>query len=114
MGNFSVTYSAGGQITPVGVPQAATQGIVSGSQVSVGTTATAIVNGVVNGKQIVIQNFDANNPVYLGPSGVTTGNAGIKLPAGGSFVLDVVPGSTIAIYGVVTSGTVPVGYSVIN
>jgi hypothetical protein len=95
------------------MPQAATSGIVSSGQVAVTTAATAIVNGVVSGRQIVIQNMDASNPLYLGPATVTVANSGLKIPAGGSFTLDVVPGSTIAIYGI-GSAAVTAGYTVIN
>ena len=94
-------------------PLAATSGITSGSKVSVLTTATVLFNGVVTGKQIVIQNQDASNILALGPLTVTMSNAGLTIPAGGSFSLDVVSGSTIVIYGVADSA-INVGITVIN
>ncbi len=95
-------------------PQAATVGFISGSRVAVGTGATVLFNGVVTGRTINIQNFDASEILYLGPATVTNANGGIYVgPNGGVFSLDVIPGSNIIIYGA-GSAALTAGISVIN
>ncbi|MCL6637777.1 MAG: hypothetical protein K6T26_07495 [Alicyclobacillus sp.] len=79
--------------------QAAVQGIVSTNQVTINTTATALFSGTVSGRSIAIQNLDTVNKLYIGTSSVTTSN-GFPIPPGGTYSMDVVPGSTITIYGV--------------
>lgn len=82
--------------------QAATAGIGATTQVSVGTTATAIFNAAVTGKQIAINNTDSATTLYLGAIGVDT-TTGFPVPAGQTFTMDIVSGSTIVIYGVASS-----------
>jgi hypothetical protein len=93
--------------------QASTQGFTAGIQVAIGTGSTVIVNGVTNARTILIQNFDTSNSLYLGIATVTTANAGTKVAPGGSFSLDIVPGSNIVIYGV-ASVALTAGLSLIN
>ena len=82
---------------------------VGSAQVSV-TTSTAAALTVTEtddraGSSICVQNTDSTNPVYLGPSGVTS-STGFKLAAGAVAALDVEPGDTL--YAIATGGTVVV------
>ncbi len=111
----SVVTAVNGVKTAVATAaQAATSGIISGSQIAVATTATILFSGVVSGRTINIQNFDTVNKLYLGPATVTNANGGLYVgPNGGVFSLDVIPGSTIVIYGA-GSAALTAGISVIN
>lgn len=84
--------------------QGITAGPVSSSQVTVTTVAIALVNGVVNGQKIKIKNIDATNAIFIGASSVT-GTNGYELFPKDTLDLDIVSGSTIAIYGIATAGT---------
>lgn len=89
---------------PNNLIQGLTAGPNSSSQITVNTTVTALVNGVVNGKKIKIKNIDTTNSIFIGASGVT-GTTGYELFSKEYIDFDVVPGSTIAIYGIATAGT---------
>jgi hypothetical protein len=84
--------------------QGITAGPLSSSQITVSTAAIALVNGVVNGKKIKIKNIDATNSIFIGSSSVSATN-GYELFPKDSLDLDVVPGSTIAIYAIATAGS---------
>mgnify|MGYP000939420008 CR=1 FL=1 len=75
---------------------------VLSSAVSVGTSATALPASALSGRRaLLISNFGSAT-IYLGAAGVTTA-AGFPLLAGQSLALEV---GTLAIYGIVASGTV--------
>jgi hypothetical protein len=94
------------------LPLAATAGIVSTAQIAVGTSATVIHNAVVNGTQLAITNMDGANALFIGAAGVTTAT-GFRIPPSGVFTMDVIPGSTITIYGVGASA-LTAGKMIIN
>lgn len=81
-------------------------GTIATNQVSVGTSATLIA-AARSGRQSIVITLTAATVLYVGTSGVTTGN--------GLFVAGVV-GQTItletaaAVYGIVASGTLTVSY----
>lgn len=75
---------------------------VLASAVSVATSATALPASALSGRRsLIISNFGSGT-IYLGAAGVTTA-AGFPLLAGQSLALEV---GTLAIYGIVASGTV--------
>lgn len=84
--------------------QSLTTGPVSSNQITTGTTAIALATGVVNGKKVKIKNLDATNAIFIGSSGVT-GTNGFELGSKETIDFDIVPGSTINIYGIATAGT---------
>ena len=75
------------------------------NEVTIGSTATKIVDANSSRKAIIIQNV-GNTEVYLGDSGVTTSD-GIKLEPGSLYSNDSFTG---AIYGIVSSGSSTVRY----
>lgn len=79
-------------------------------QVSVATTGqTLVCPPNANRLWLRVTNTDATNPVWLGGSGVTTGN-GDKLAAGASVVIETVAAQA-AINAVATTSAVVVSYS---
>lgn len=97
--------------TTAGLPVAATAGVGSSNQVALGVAAAAILNAVVTGKHITIINADPTLTIYLGAAGVTTAT-GLPLLPGQAYDIDIVSGSTIAIYGISASGTPKAAYLV--
>lgn len=83
----------------------ATGGVLSGTgQVSIGSSATLII--AANTRQgVLITNPSSTVTVYIGGSGVTTGNGQILTP-GSSITIPVVS----ALYGIVATGTQTVSY----
>lgn len=79
-------------------------GTINTGQVNVGTAATQIAAANGNRFSVVIYN-NGTATVYVGTSGVTTGN-GHALPAGQAISFK----STAAIYGIVGAGTQTVTY----
>jgi len=67
---------------------------------TIGTSATLIDAGS-SGRQSVTMYNAGSNPIYVGPSGVTTAN-GFLIPVGQSFTADK---NTAALYGIVAAGT---------
>lgn len=95
------------------LPKAATAGIASSNQVTLGTAAVAILNAAVTGKTVSIVNVDATLTIYIGASGVTTAT-GFPLLPGQAFGLDIISGSTINVYGIAASGAPKAAYVVVN
>jgi hypothetical protein len=81
-------------------------------QTSTGVSPDAAISGQVvragtfnDPVPIIIENLDATNPVYLGPTGVTS-STGTKLAAGGSITRNVIGNDSE--YARATGGTVAV------
>jgi hypothetical protein len=73
-------------------------------------TAQIYMAGTVNDPvPIIIENLDASNPIYLGPSNVTS-STGTKVAAGGSITRNVVGNDSE--YAISTGGTVAVAVEV--
>lgn len=82
---------------------------VTGSVISVGTSATAVASAALNGsddRYCVAQNLSSVD-VFLGGSNVTTSVYGFKLSAGLSLQFPLARGETL--YGCVATGTANVG-----
>lgn len=87
-----------GSLKVVDIPNIA----VVAAAVTVTTSATALpASAAANRRSIVIQNR-GNNPIFVGPSGVTTAS-GIEIPKGGSYEAEA--GPTVAFYGITATGT---------
>lgn len=94
--------SSGQALVAVGVT---TGGVLNATgQVSVASTATLII-AAGNRQGVLITNPSSTVTVYIGGSGVTTGNGQELLP-GNSITLPVVS----AVYGIVATGTQVVSY----
>jgi hypothetical protein len=103
---LSVTTS-----TPVRLWQTST-GVSPDPQTTLAGSATAQIfrAGTFNDPvPIIIENTDGTNPIYLGPSTVTS-STGTKLAAGGSFTRNVVGNDSE--YAISTGGTVVVAVEV--
>lgn len=76
---------------------------ISASRVTVDTTAggVAIASSISGGRSIVVRHR-GTNPVYLGPSGVTTAT-GFQLNAGDAVQFDLSGGDSL--FGIVASGS---------
>lgn len=77
-----------------------------GTQVSVGTTPTPIVT-VTGGRSMVIVN-GGTATVFLGGANVSA-TTGCPLPANGVIPLDALAPAGATLYGIVATGTQPVG-----
>ena len=82
------------------------RGTVLSTQVSVGTTATVLPASALSNRRSMVIRHQGTNSIFLGGSGVTTGN-GIELKTDEMIAIDLDDGASI--YGIVASGTETAG-----
>ncbi|KKK73483.1 hypothetical protein LCGC14_2893380 [marine sediment metagenome] len=80
---------------------------IGNEQITIGTTATAIITDDYDGQRVVIRNMSSSRSVFIGDSDVTI-NDGHELIKDSNIELFLGPGEEI--YGVVAEGTETVCY----
>ena len=87
-------------------PSPVANGSCKPTKVNVTSTPASLVTALTNRCQIIVQNRDTANSLYIGDSTVTASGAtgGIEVMPGGSITLNLGPG--VALYAVTDSATV--------
>lgn len=102
-----LTQAVGQLVTPGVTVSPVNSSAFATNQITCGTSATLIIAANASRKYLSIKNVGAN-PIYVGPSGVTTAN-GYPVAVNAEVIMKESV-STAAVYGVVAGGTEKAAY----